>query len=164
MDGSRVMLTPNLPGLPAMSLRVSRIASRSASGLGCVSAVRMPRPPPRATADASCGTLLSALLRCYPPNPLHATLDDGVLEAEDASEFCSKRHCGGKWAEDRAERESCMYTRSWTQPGYASAAIRRRRMAAATVSAVISPSLSIRRAKVHRMPILYLIGMRHSTP
>lgn len=41
MVGSRVMLTPN--GLE-VSLRVSRMASRSAEGLGWVKAVRIPIP------------------------------------------------------------------------------------------------------------------------
>lgn len=50
MDGRRVMLTPN--GF-LVKVRVLRISARRASGVGCVRAVRIPRPPALETAEAS---------------------------------------------------------------------------------------------------------------
>jgi hypothetical protein len=50
MDGRSVMLTPK--GLLVIVLHF-RISFRRSSGVGCVSAVRMPSPPALLTADAS---------------------------------------------------------------------------------------------------------------
>ena len=44
------------PKFLSVSLRVFLIASRRASGFGCVNAVRIPRPPAFETAAASSGT------------------------------------------------------------------------------------------------------------
>ncbi|MNL56312.1 hypothetical protein D3C87_1797980 [compost metagenome] len=49
IDGNRVRFTPN--GLSVIS-RQRRISSARSSGVGCVSAVRMPSPPALETAEA----------------------------------------------------------------------------------------------------------------